>query len=261
MFTRCPECHTAFRVTVAQLKARDGLVRCGRCNAVFRADLRLFAAPGGGEPAEEAPTEEIQRTEEIRTETRAKKSKRGKRTADAQADIPVITDLSLFLPPRRRLVHPLLWTGGILLTALVLLGQFIYFYRNELAQVPQLEPVVAELCRVLECDIVSLERHATLELVETTIAPHPRYANVLRIRASLVNRNDQAQPLPLMQVSLTASDGQLLARRVFGARDYLATPAAAALPMSPNVAVNALLDVTNPDNKATGYEIKLFPPE
>jgi predicted Zn finger-like uncharacterized protein len=37
MLTRCPECATVFRVNPDQLKARQGRVRCGRCNRVFNA--------------------------------------------------------------------------------------------------------------------------------------------------------------------------------------------------------------------------------
>jgi predicted Zn finger-like uncharacterized protein len=37
MLTRCPECATVFRVTPDQLKARQGRVRCGRCQSVFNA--------------------------------------------------------------------------------------------------------------------------------------------------------------------------------------------------------------------------------
>lgn len=37
MLTRCPRCDTAFRVTPEQLKARQGRVRCGQCQAVFNA--------------------------------------------------------------------------------------------------------------------------------------------------------------------------------------------------------------------------------
>jgi len=39
--TRCPRCDTAFVLTPEQLRARDGLVRCGVCAAVFdaRADV------------------------------------------------------------------------------------------------------------------------------------------------------------------------------------------------------------------------------
>jgi len=37
MLTTCPECQTTFRVAQTQLDARRGLVRCGRCGAVFNA--------------------------------------------------------------------------------------------------------------------------------------------------------------------------------------------------------------------------------
>ncbi len=37
MLTTCPEGATTFRVTQEQLGARRGMVRCGRCNAVFNA--------------------------------------------------------------------------------------------------------------------------------------------------------------------------------------------------------------------------------
>ena len=35
--TRCPQCHTAFRVTHAQLNVAKGAVRCGSCLGIFRA--------------------------------------------------------------------------------------------------------------------------------------------------------------------------------------------------------------------------------
>lgn len=37
MLTRCPSCATAFRITQAQLEARQGMVRCGRCGNAFNA--------------------------------------------------------------------------------------------------------------------------------------------------------------------------------------------------------------------------------
>lgn len=37
MLTRCPACTTTFRVTLEQVKARHGRVRCGRCQNVFDA--------------------------------------------------------------------------------------------------------------------------------------------------------------------------------------------------------------------------------
>ena len=54
----CPDCGTSFKVEAGQLRQRDGLVRCGVCQCVFRATgaLRQAMAQAGddGAPAGEA---------------------------------------------------------------------------------------------------------------------------------------------------------------------------------------------------------------
>lgn len=35
LVTRCPHCHTAFKVVADQLRVRNGLVRCGACGTIF----------------------------------------------------------------------------------------------------------------------------------------------------------------------------------------------------------------------------------
>jgi len=42
MLTRCPQCRTVFKVSAGQIKARGGLVRCGRCHAAFDAVQMLI---------------------------------------------------------------------------------------------------------------------------------------------------------------------------------------------------------------------------
>ncbi|MCW7537459.1 zinc-ribbon domain-containing protein [Aquabacterium sp. A7-Y] len=48
--TRCPACHTTFRVVQDQLKVSEGWVRCGRCNEVFNAIEGLFDLDRDGAP-------------------------------------------------------------------------------------------------------------------------------------------------------------------------------------------------------------------
>jgi predicted Zn finger-like uncharacterized protein len=254
MYTRCPECQTAFNITVAQLKARDGLVRCGRCDSVFRADLRLFAAP-----ATDVPHGETSRETEIRfTFLPDDDSEYIDIGESDEIEIPVVSDLSLFQAPRRG-PPTVVWLFGALLMALLLVGQFGYFYRNELAQLPRLRPTLVKFCELAHCKLAPIAPRLVPELIKTRIAPHPRYANILRIRASMVNRADAPLPPPLMEVTLTDNDGRLLARRTFTPREYLGSRTAAATPLRPNVVVNALLDVTDPDDKATGFEVHLLP--
>jgi predicted Zn finger-like uncharacterized protein len=248
MYTRCPECQTAFQITLPQLKSRDGLVRCGRCDSVFRADLHLFAAPAGeaSQPAEVAESEYIELD-----------SGEAAPASELQPDIPLMSDLSLFQPQRRLLPAALGFVALLALSAL-LLGQFAYLYRHELAQIPAVRPALVHLCEWLQCELAPLGANALPELVRTTIAPHPRYANALRIRTTLANRTEQALTFPLMQISLTDSNGRLLARRTFASHEYLET-SSAATQLAPHVVTQTLLDITNPDNKAAGYEVQLFP--
>jgi predicted Zn finger-like uncharacterized protein len=50
--TRCPNCRTLFRISAEQLRAHNGMVRCGACRQVFNAMAHLdyldpSSAPGG----------------------------------------------------------------------------------------------------------------------------------------------------------------------------------------------------------------------
>jgi len=254
MYTRCPECHTPFRITRAQLDARAGWVRCGKCDAIFLATEQLLDAPpaSADDPVDEVSKKPPRRSESKRR--RRKSSSRDARPATTDGTVPTVSELP-FARKRRRL-HPLL--GGSLNLALFLLltAQVMYFYRDDIVQVAELRPAIGEFCRVLGCEFAPTPPLPPPELRETSIAPHPRFANALRIRAVMVNRNAQAQAYPLMEVRLTDSGGAVVARRTFEPRDYLAQPPPGRL--EPNIAVNTLIDVTNPDGKAVGYEIQLL---
>lgn len=55
LVTRCPACRTAFRLVADQLRLRQGLVRCGKCDTVFDAREHLIEVPAAPTPAA-APT-------------------------------------------------------------------------------------------------------------------------------------------------------------------------------------------------------------
>ena len=56
MLTRCPGCSTTFRVTPEQVKARQGKVRCGRCQHIFDAIEALVEASVAPPAAAQAST-------------------------------------------------------------------------------------------------------------------------------------------------------------------------------------------------------------
>ncbi len=53
--TRCPNCHTQFRVTPQQLARREGMVRCGACREVFKGTDHLSERESELDAASDSP--------------------------------------------------------------------------------------------------------------------------------------------------------------------------------------------------------------
>jgi hypothetical protein len=147
------------------------------------------------------------------------------------------------------------------LLILLLAGQTLIFYGHDFArQTPILRPTIETLCASLPCRKLPRIDMRHMDLVETRVAPHPRFDKALRVKATLVNRADTVQPYPLLEVSLIDSQGQLVARRTYSPREYLSKPEAIQQGLPPQVAVNIQLDITSPGTQASGYEVQLLPP-
>jgi predicted Zn finger-like uncharacterized protein len=266
MYTQCPACLTTFKVTPAQLEVRGGMVRCGICSTIFHAEQRLLQVPPETKPAktaqEAAAAKNDKRRPAVKTRRRTGRRRSDKlRTIDEkiahEAGIPTITKQPLFTRPRLR-ISSLLWGFGSLVLLMLLASQFVYSYRNELATIPSWRPWLVDICLYAGCELRPSRDVGRIELLQTSIAPHPQYENALRIRATLVNRAAFRQAYPRMEVSLTSNAGDVIARRIFSPIQYSETPLEGAL--TPNVVATALLDVTNPDGNAVGYEIRLVTP-
>ena len=259
LHSRCPQCHTVFRVTATQLKARHGMVRCGRCQHAFRADQHVVRKQAA--PADVRQTKEVVKA--ALAPARKRTAPRKTPVAEA-APFPAAENLRRPTPllalPRLR-TRNVYWAAGCTLLVLLFAGQGLIFYGHSAArQAPLLRPVVAALCDPLPCRKLPPIDMRRMDLVETRVAPHPRYDRALRVKATLVNRAESVQRYPMLEVSLVDSQGQLVARRVYPPQDYLNKPETIQQGLLPQVAVNVQLDITSPGVKASGYEVLLLPP-
>lgn len=255
MYTRCPECQTVFRITAAQLKARAGQVRCGRCQHVFAADTHLVEAPAKPTPKKRVPRKSA-RHEKKSSETLELPFADVAATASDDDRTP---PEPLWLAPRSR-TRTFYWAAGNSLLLILLFLQGLFFYGRDVVQVaPFLETTVGVVCDLLPCRKPPLDLRR-LDLIESQIAPHPRYDKALRVRAVLVNRAETVQPYPLLEVSLLDSNGRLLARRAYSPKEYLAKDAAGEPGLPPQLAVNIEIDIASPGSQASGFEILLLPP-
>lgn len=254
MHTRCPQCQTVFRVTPAQLKVREGMVRCGRCQHAFPAD-KHFVRKAPKSAAKNAPAP-------VRKRTASKKISASAQITHPASAAPDRIDPVAPLSRRPQIkTRNIYWAVGSTLLLLLIAGQTLIFYGYEFARrAPALRSTVDLLCDPLPCRRLPLIDMRRMDLVETRVAPHPRYDKALRIKATLVNRAEMVQPYPLLEVSLIDSQGQLVARRTYPPNEYLSKPDVVSQGMPPQLAVHVQLDITSPGVQASGYEVLLLPP-
>ncbi len=263
MYTRCPHCQTVFSLTSAQLKVRAGLVRCGRCQQTFHADRALLDGPlqavAASPPrirAERADGHGRARPPKPGAGAGRRREKRARDPARAPRVETATVAQRAAAPVRTRTVF--WWLGNLLLIA-TLAGQGTYFYGDALVELePAWRPAVTEFCDLAGCRLRPRQDVALIDLADAHVEPHPLYDRALRVHAVLVNRADFAQPHPDIEIALTNRDGAVVTRRSFTAAEYLGVERARGGGMPPGLTVEVQLDVTQPEARTVGYEIRLL---
>jgi predicted Zn finger-like uncharacterized protein len=148
-------------------------------------------------------------------------------------------------------------TLSVLLAA-ALLGQMALTWRDRLAaEVPALEPALVAACGVLECTVGPARSIADLG-VEASGLLRVEKSSLYRLSLTLRNRADIALALPALDLSLTDSDGRLVARRVLRAAELgLASSRIAA---GQDLPVQAVLQLDREAPTVSGYTVELFYP-
>lgn len=297
MKTCCPNCQTAFRVTPEQLKARAGKVRCGQCQSVFNAldslveDAHSAAAP----PAEASPVlsqdtpgEAPPRPEAGPADTDATPPPETAATDTApplsEAAVQELGKATgLILPRQMNEIHGYSkWNEGVMaapviapvdkpprwpfvlaatLLLLVLGAQLVFHWRSEIvARAPALRPLLAGLCQTLKADL-PLPRHIELIGIESSdLQNDPNRPSLLVLNATLRNRAAFAQEYPLLELSLTDTQDEVVARRIFSPAEYLARPQASLPPFAADSDSAVRLWLETGEVSAAGYRVYVFYP-
>ena len=279
LVTRCPQCGTAFRAGEEQLAARGGLVRCGKCAAVFDGvahrvedaapnepspQLRLFeaGAAAGAQPVTSAPAAPAAASPAApAARVAAARSAAAARGAAGQAADDPLPEFLEEEVPRARFTA--LWALGALLAFAALLAQLALYYRTELATlVPQSRPHLAEACRLLGCELRLPRRPDLLSLESSDLQADTRREGLIVLNAVIRNRAPFAQEHPALELTLTDAADKPVVRRVLQPADYLSAPARAALAQGIAAGGESVLRV-HFDTRgvgATGYRVYLFYP-
>jgi predicted Zn finger-like uncharacterized protein len=266
MLTRCPHCQTAFRVTSAQLKVRQGQVRCGTCSGVFDAfeslsDEQVVVVPAPEPLSPESPFPEppaVQLAEAVAESEEASVAETPQVESAEPEPEPVVVvwegGVQVEPPPRR---WP--WTLGVAAALLLTLGQLLFVFRVELAALmPELRPVLVAGCELAGCTVPRPRKPELVGIESSDLAPEGQ--DRLLLTALLKNRAPFDQEYPHLELTLTDTRDTALLRRVLAPAEYLPAGQAPAAGFAAYGEAAVRLRLEARDVPAVGYRLYLFYP-
>ncbi len=155
---------------------------------------------------------------------------------------------------RRQRGLPLaVWLGAAIVLALCLGAQVIHENRAWIATHAILGARLGALYAAIGVALPEAANLSAYQLRQWGVTGDPSANGTLRMRASILNTAAQAQPFPLLRVTLANRFGSRIGTRDFEPAEYLGKPAARLFASGERV--DAVLDILDPGNDAEGFEI------
>lgn len=175
MFTQCPECRQTQTLTIDQLRATRGMIRCAHCSTQFDALQSLSDTPVA-----------IQ--------------------ADHEAE-------HLPWTHKPKSTNQLFWNLSAVAGIFLLIGQIIYFMGPAALQNEKLRPWIEHSCSYLKCTLPDYKKLSDFSVLASSLvltADQNYYFS-----ASINNQADFAQAHPGIKLTLLKLSGEPFAQRSF----------------------------------------------
>lgn len=158
---------------------------------------------------------------------------------------------------RRPGVRIALTLAATALAATLALQIGLQFRDSLAAKWPALREPLAALCVAADCTLAPPRRLDAVVVESSGLAPAVDAPDSYRLSVVLRNRAEHAVAMPAIELSLTDSNGRLIARRVLRAADF-GGPADAALPPAAETPLQLTLAARG--ERISGYAIEIFYP-
>lgn len=264
MVTSCPSCHTTFRIRHEELQSSRGRVRCGQCSEIFNAfDTLATLDEQLVETAPPAPLKSgaTSTLPNLQRKVSAQSAKSAKPLSFTDKAAEKVARLDRQVPAWFATVLLMLAYLAVLLQLALLAAQAAYFFPTKIAAYyPVFKPYLQRYCEFLRCT-VGLPQFAELVSIEASdLQADADRSDLIVLTATLRNRAPFAQAYPLLELTFTDIQDQMVARRVFTAAEYLASNANPSLGMQANSEFTTKLFIDSGDLKPVGYRLFLFYP-
>ncbi|PCI08744.1 MAG: hypothetical protein COB77_01690 [Gammaproteobacteria bacterium] len=285
MQTQCPHCETTFRITEIQIHTADGFVRCGICKEVFNT-------------IDVANQHKHQQSLLLDTQTKTESLSTIKQIIASDSDITQLNPLDVtvdnydtetttdtsrdafdffdedknaslehVVPDKYRetkaskshsLLSVTLWGLGVLFLTATLTIEYIWFNRDQLKQIPELQIVFNQLCQHIECKKISLRAPEKIALITRNVYSHPKEKDALMINVTMTNKAKFAQPYPVMQIDFSDRRGGIVAARRFLPSEYLPAETDETTLIPPDTSTSVTLEIKDPGKQAVTYEFNFL---
>ena len=147
-------------------------------------------------------------------------------------------------------------SSAIAALALLLLLQLLLADRAQLAADARWRPLVSTLCQVFGCSLPPWREPTAFAVLARDVRPHPSTPGTLRVTATFRNDARWPQPWPRLRLTLSDVNGNAVATRDFGARDYLgAVPTSTELASGQSAAI--AMDIVEPQPRSVAFDFQL----
>lgn len=250
MYTQCSHCRAVFRVTMKELTAAQGLLRCGECDTIFDAmkalsttlpDERLGSVGSHGRDLlgeARVQTLPLNTLVEGGSNSTTKPSKTNS-------------------PNRRSSKSRKFLYLSLLALCLLLLIQLFYSYRTKLLEHPSTREFTQLVCSWIACDLENVRHLDQIQLLSHTVYTHPNTPNVLIINTSIQNNAVNPQPYPLLEVSFLNQQSEVVALRRFAPEEYLSKEQQGQL-MPSKIPKEFSLNIEDPGKDAVRFQLRFL---
>ncbi len=254
LITRCTACQTLFKVVPDQLRISDGWVRCGQCGEIFDAAQNLLVdqdEPLATAEASDAESEKLPGPAPVDTLAElagAQSTHMSEASLDSPPHLAPETDAPtqpVATPPSQTepvsapgmpsfmqgTVAPSPWqrrgvrralTVAASLLAVTLVAQVLRHERDRLAAIePALRPVLSTLCQWTGCSLSPMRQIESVVIDSSSFSR--QRGDVYRLAFSLRNAAPADIAMPSLELSVTDTRDQALARRVILPVEFGAT--------------------------------------
>ena len=158
-------------------------------------------------------------------------------------------------------VRARVWGVAAGIAALVLLAQIVHHYRDELAVQAGLYRPLTALYAALGIPLMPRWDVRSYDVRQLGAVASPATAGLITVRASIKNAAHQAQPFPLLRVTMQDRFGNRIAARDVAPRSYLSHAISPSAVLGAGQRIDAEMGLVDPGANAVGFEIDACLPQ